>query len=262
MDTKSFDTPTNDVEFNFATAAMKGRRYNEAVQKFEALALKNNTPKVWCGMGLAKMGLLMSDSVTVDEVEFCFETARSLDPQNSDSVESLFCDTALRAITELYTVGRLSKSMQDQAKKKMINGALTTVLGGLIGARKEASTYSTIVGVGTSAYGVKTVYDAQEDHAVAQMGEAKALILINELETSVSSFAGKNQKALDSFNSAINAVSKEVRRLEQIDFAANQSTVGKLNDSRKNINETFFYGPLRKFRQKLTGSPKIGDEKK
>ena len=58
MDTKSFDAPTNDVEFNLAIADIKGRRFQDATAKFQALAKATNTTKTWCGLALSKMGLV------------------------------------------------------------------------------------------------------------------------------------------------------------------------------------------------------------
>ena len=77
MENKLLDS-SSDVEFNLATFDIKGRRFTEAAVKFEALVRTKNSPQAWCGLALSKLGLLINAEVTVDEVFFCFETAKKL----------------------------------------------------------------------------------------------------------------------------------------------------------------------------------------
>ncbi len=142
---KSMDDALNEVEFNLATADIKGRRFDMAATKFESLAKTTNSSRAWCGLALSKLGMATRDNATVEEVFFCFETAKKLDLANASEIDEVVAENAFGAIAELYAVKKMSRLAKNEAQKQLLTGALTAIAGGVIGARRNASIYSSIV---------------------------------------------------------------------------------------------------------------------
>jgi len=256
MDNKLLDS-TNDVEFNLATADIKGRRFNEAVVKFETLVRTKNSPQAWCGLALSKLGLLISAEVTVDEVFFCFETAKKLDSSGAGEIESLIADTTFGAMTEMYAVKAFSRQVKDEAHKKMITGLFTTVAGGVLGARKGASLYSTITGVGASAFGATMINDGAETKSAARLTEAKVQSILCELENSSKKFLAGNQQLLEDFTNRVESLHQAIRQLEAREEAEKLENRGVLATGISDFKTTFQANQMRqKEKYKLMANEK------
>ena len=70
----------NNAQLDFATLALKGRRYQEAENIYMQLATNNNSSEAWLGIGVCKLYQL-TEGKTMDEVIFCFNKARNISPE-------------------------------------------------------------------------------------------------------------------------------------------------------------------------------------
>jgi hypothetical protein len=76
-----------NVQIDLATMALKGKRYNEAESIYTKIATQNNSTEAWVGLGLCKLYQL-ADGRTMDEVVFCIDKAKQLNPELRIEIEN------------------------------------------------------------------------------------------------------------------------------------------------------------------------------
>ena len=76
-----------NVQIDLAKMALKGKRYNEAETVYMQIAIQNNSPEAWIGLGFCKMYQL-ADGRTMEEVIFCLDKAKTLNPQSSSEIDN------------------------------------------------------------------------------------------------------------------------------------------------------------------------------
>ena len=86
-----------DIEFDLAMLELKGNRYEKAEEMFVELTVKYNNADMWCGLGIAKMGRLLSNT-TVEEVFYCFDKARQLAPEKESELEVSCFNAAMTSL--------------------------------------------------------------------------------------------------------------------------------------------------------------------
>ena len=84
---KTIKMENNNVQMDLATMALKGKRYNEAESIYMQIATQNNSSEAWVGMGICKLYQL-ADGRTMDEVIFCLNKAKHLNPEISMEIEN------------------------------------------------------------------------------------------------------------------------------------------------------------------------------
>ena len=94
----------NNVQMDLATMALKGKRYNEAESIYMQIATQNNSSEAWVGMGICKLYQL-ADGRTMDEVIFCLNKAKQLNPEISMEIENqliINCQVLLNAYMNVF----------------------------------------------------------------------------------------------------------------------------------------------------------------
>ncbi len=121
----------SEVEYDLATLALKGKRFQEAGDMFTALLTKTQTSEAWCGIGLARLGLIL-EGTTVEEVFFCFEKAKSVGPEKVEDIELVVLQTTMEALTHLYQLYVEAVFASRAAVFKRNLAAVSTAVGGMV----------------------------------------------------------------------------------------------------------------------------------
>lgn len=146
------------VQMDIATMALKGQRYNEAENMYMQIATQNNSSEAWTGMAICKLYQLAKGR-TMDEVVFCINKAKSINPDLSNEIENhlIFnCQVLLNTYIKMFEESLAKqKELKTQA---IIGGALAGV--SLIAGLNSKSTFGTVASLAGSGAGVGVAVDA------------------------------------------------------------------------------------------------------
>ena len=185
-------TSVSDSEYQMALMAMKGNRSEEAVARFNELLLRENSPKIWCGLGIAKASLILVERSTIEEVSYCFRKAIDLDPSQKKTVEALYADITLKLMSDL---GAFCQRCYEQAQKqstKMLLGGVTMGIGAAVGLSKRDTLFTNLVGVAGVAGGAAAAFNAHSQINEIKLGYAQGVQLYNLLYRSCFGFLSQD----------------------------------------------------------------------
>ena len=94
----------DDLELYLATMALKGKDYRKAYEQYMKVAVRSNSSEAWVGLGVCQLYQL-SAGITMDEVVFCFNKAKSINPLLQKSIEAQLlchCQTVLNAYVTFF----------------------------------------------------------------------------------------------------------------------------------------------------------------
>ena len=185
---------SNDPEYQMAIMAMKGNRSEEAVARFNNLLLRENTPVVWSGLGIAKASLILAEKSTVEEVIYCFRKAIEIDPGQRKTVEALYADITLKLMNDLATYCQAQYEQAQKAKTNMLLGGATMGLGVAMGLSKRNTLFTNLVGVAGVAGGAAAIFNAHSQINEIRFGYAQGIQLYNVLYHSCYQFLSQNDE--------------------------------------------------------------------
>ena len=95
----------NNIQLDFATLALKGKRYSEAEAIYTQIAIQEKSPEAWVGIGICKLYQL-ANGRTMEEVIYCFEKAKQLNISLKADIEQQLifnCQILLGAYLNVYS---------------------------------------------------------------------------------------------------------------------------------------------------------------
>ena len=194
------------VEFDFAVLALKGRRLDEAQQRYTDITLKTNSPAAWCGLGLVKLQRIIERKATFEEAEFCFDRARQIQPEKAQATEVVFLRGSADLFSALLSLYNHSFAVQKQANSEFWAGVTTVGFSALMGAGRDANLYQQLSAASGTAYGAYLLSDAGRKSANADDMRTFALQLKNEIKTRCASFCENSTPHYMAFGKAIHAL--------------------------------------------------------
>lgn len=143
------------MENELAIIAIKGGRFSEAEQMFNAEIMAKPSPMSYCGLGLCKINMLLNVGRTTDEVFYCFQKAINLSEAKDRSKMEIdiiaICISSLEQIQSLYT--QLEQEKKKQANKALIGAALT-VGSAMVGSNHKSNAFTQISSLAVAGTGV------------------------------------------------------------------------------------------------------------
>ena len=147
-----------NVQMDLATMALKGKRYNEAESIYMQIATQNNSSEAWVGMGICKLYQL-ADGRTMDEVVFCLDKAKQLNPEIRLETENqliINCQILLNAYMNVF---EQSLVKHKELKKQAMTGAILAGVSMAVGSNSK-SAFGTIASLAGTGAGIGVAVDA------------------------------------------------------------------------------------------------------
>ena len=198
---------SDSVQLDLATLALKGRRYSEAESLYTQIAVANNSPEAWVGIGICKLYQL-TDGRTMDEVIYCFNKAKSIDSSlNLDIDNQLIYHCNL--LVNVYFQAFLDvKSRIKKHQKDIRTGVIIAGVSAIAGMNSKSS-FGTIASLAGTSAGVGVAVDAFSK--MSSMQEIRNLFLqkCDEVNNAIRSNIDNNSQIYLEFESNINKLISE-----------------------------------------------------
>lgn len=148
----------NNTQLDFATLALKGKRYQEAESIYMQLATNNNSSEAWLGIGVCKLYQL-TEGKTMDEVIFCFNKANSISPELKTELDNQLMMHTMIVLKTYAQIIEAAAVKHQAAKKAAQTGALLAGLSFVAGIN-SSTTFSTVASLAGTGAGVGVAVDS------------------------------------------------------------------------------------------------------
>lgn len=200
----------NNTQLDFATLALKGKRYQEAENIYMQLATNENSSEAWLGIGICKLYQL-TEGKTMDEVIFCFNKSSSINPESKLDIDR---ELMIHTMLVFNTYGQIIEAAGTKyhlAKKTAKTGAILAGIS-FIAGMNSSKAFSTVASLAGTGVGVGVAVDS-----LNKMDDYKALIKIildkyNDVYTKVIGFIDNQHPDLVSFCNSINNIAENAKR--------------------------------------------------
>jgi tetratricopeptide (TPR) repeat protein len=159
-----------NLAYDKANLALKGQRFDEAEKIYETLLSYDYSSAAWCGIGLSKLGKVLKRTSSFEEAVYCFDKAKSIEPDKTIEIESVFVKGSYDILKELIDAKFILSESKKKAKLNMVTGVGLMVLGASKGSGRDSSLFQQISGAATSAYGAYTIGESiNSTEAIARL---------------------------------------------------------------------------------------------
>ncbi|PSL50380.1 hypothetical protein CLV51_1011725 [Chitinophaga niastensis] len=201
------------LELDLAKLSLAGKRFVEADQKYlSILKTSPNSSIAWCGLGVSKYGLLLKSNSTIEEVFYCFEKAKAVDPTAIDDVETFVIDNSFEVIKTLYQYYIIGLAADAEAKRQMtlnlFAGVISSVVGGTMG--KNSSLFANLAAIGGTAVSFSNYSDAKNLQSTVEDFQVKIKSTIQAIIEHVLGFTQNQTEKLDLFNEQVLGLQKNI----------------------------------------------------
>ena len=191
---------SSSVQLDFATMALKGKRYEEAENIYMQIATQESSAEAWTGLGICKLYQLASGR-TVDEAVFCFEKARQISPSLTNEIENTFIATT-DLVIKTYAKLLENATIENNKAKKAATAGLVLAAASAAFGQNSGSAFNTVATLAGAGAGVGIAVDA-----FSQMGN---------YEEMVKAIISKSKEAHEGLSNNVDR-----SRLEYIEYAKN-----------------------------------------
>lgn len=210
-----------NIQLDLATLALKGKRYSEAEAIFTQIALQEQSPEPWIGIGICKLYQL-ANGRTMDEVIFCFEKAKEIDRSMTKEIESQLisnCQILLNAYLAYFS-DALNK-MKAQKKNAQVGALLAGV--SMVAGVNSKSAFGFVASLAGSSAGIAVALDAFEE--MKSIDEVKKYILFkcDEINNAIRLNTDNQSDAFIEYSEYVNGVLSIISDRIEIDNANEES---------------------------------------
>lgn len=115
----------DNLELYLASAALNGGKYKAAAEFYMKVAVRNDSIEGWVGMGLCQLYQLAAGR-TMDEVIFCFNKAKSINPALQKAIEAQLIRSCQLVLVTYVTWFNEALGQEILANKKVAANLLLT----------------------------------------------------------------------------------------------------------------------------------------
>lgn len=204
-----------NVQMDLATMALKGKRYNEAESIYMQIATQNNSSEAWVGMGICKLYQL-ADGRTMDEVVFCIDKAKQLNPEIRLEIENqliINCQILLNAYMNVF---EQSLVKHKELKRQAMTGAILAGVSMGVGSNSK-SAFGTIASLAGTGAGIGVAVDAFSK--MSTLNEIRNFILskCDEINNSLVLTIDKTNPTYLQYNNYVSALISNVKSAVEAD---------------------------------------------
>lgn len=186
----------SNANFDLATMALKGKRYDQAENAFQTIAVESNSAEAWTGLGICKIYQL-ADGRTMDEAIFCFDKAKQINPEISNDIEKQLIITSQIVINEYMKIYDNSLAKYKEQRKQANTGLIIAGASAILGSGNNNSTLSSLTSLATMGAGVGVAVSAFSK--MDDIKEIQEFILekCNEIDIGINNYV--DNKSTDAF---------------------------------------------------------------
>lgn len=170
----------------------------------------------WCGLGMAKFGLLLQEKATVYEIFYCFRKAKEVEPHQEEWIEYLLLQSSLKVIEEIY---RLFHHYHQQLRQlsgqqgRAVMGAVGSVL---IGESRwaESNPYRSMLAAGLTAYSIREYFKAGSSEAQVKAERNRWTRVFSSIRWAVDRHVVVALEEKERFHQAIQRLQRELAEAE------------------------------------------------
>lgn len=215
-----------NVQMDLATMALKGKRYTEAESIYMQIATQNNSSEAWVGMGICKLYQL-ADGRTMDEVVFCLDKAKQLNPDIRLEIENqliINCQILLNAYMNVF---EQSLVKHKELKKQAMTGAILAGVSMAVGSNSK-SAFGTIASLAGSGAGIGVAVDAFSK--MNTLNEMRNFILskCDEINNSLVLTIDKTNPTYLEYNNYVNGIITNVKSAVEADQKSDKWYMNKV----------------------------------
>ena len=140
------------LELYLATMALRGKKYRKAAALYSKVAVRSNSVEAWVCMGICQLYQL-SAGITMDEVIFCFNKAKSINPSLQKAIEAKLISSCQMVLTTYVAFFNEALKQQILENKKVATALLLTG-NNLLGQQSHCEQFSSLASLGSSGEGV------------------------------------------------------------------------------------------------------------
>lgn len=194
----------NNTQLDFATLALKGKRYQEAENIYMQLATNNNSSEAWLGIGVCKLYQL-TEGKTMDEVIFCFNKAKNITPELTTELDNQLMMHTMVVLKTYAQIIEAAATKHQAAKKAAQTGALIAGLSFVAGmnSTKAFSTVASLAGTGAGVGVAVESLNAMNDYNILIK---HVLNKCNEAYSGVSSIVNKQTDEYQQFDNNVKSI--------------------------------------------------------
>ena len=187
----------SNVQLDFATLALKGKRYQEAENIYRELAVKENSVEAWLGIGVCAL-YQIAEGKTIDEVIFCVQKAKSNSPELSSELDNQLMFHSTIVINTFSQIIQSAAEKHQKAKSAAKTGAIIAGVSFLAGMNSK-SAFGTITSLAGTGAGVGVAVEA-----LNKMDDYKTLISFvlskcREIHNSVCNYVDNSTSEFETF---------------------------------------------------------------
>ncbi len=216
---------SESVQLDLATMALKGRRYSEAESIYTSVAVANNSPEAWVGIGICKLYQL-ANGRTMDEVIFCFYKAKVIDSSLTSDINNQLifnCQILLDAYFSAFLNIIENYQLQKKAAKA---GALLAGISFIAGMNSK-SAFGTIASLAGTSAGVGVAVDSFSK--MKNLDEIKRFILLKCDEINIAVSANTDNSSIE-YKNYVSFVDNLIQNINE------KTVLDKLNKKNKKNN--------------------------
>ena len=134
------------LELYLATMALRGKKYRKAAALYSKVAVRSNSVEAWVCMGICQLYQL-SAGITMDEVIFCFNKAKSINPSLQKAIEAKLISSCQMVLTTY--VAFFNEALKQQIlENKKVGTALLLTGNNLLGQQSHCEQFSSFASLG------------------------------------------------------------------------------------------------------------------
>lgn len=199
-------TNSLDFETDLAQLALRGYRFEEAENRFLEIAKISNSSLAWCGVALAKSGLVYSGNSTVGEIFYCFDKAITVEPENNEDVKKIVYGCVIKMISSFADYYASALAQEKDAEWQKTKGYIFGIGSAVVGAANERqSKFTNLSALGGEVLGFATVANAQSKLSSARFKKERVIELINDLKSKSLDFFKSDTEEYKKLNDSVNS---------------------------------------------------------
>ena len=188
------------VVLNLATLALKGRNLDEADSRYKQLVELTNDSAAWTGLGLVKMMKFAAGKALMDEIVFCFSTAKSVDQKNAEAIENGYLDACIGFARELLSNICVAAEFQKKSTLQAIKSALFAGFSYVVRPSEDSGDLSKIISAAAIGFNAANAAIHFANALEAKEVQERCLNGLSQLSSSISQIVSEANPHKVEFN--------------------------------------------------------------
>jgi hypothetical protein len=188
----------NSSQFDLATLALKGKRYEEAENIYLNIATQDNSSEAWAGLAFCKL-YQIANGRTMEEVSFCLNKAIQINPSVKTEVENKLIGNCIVILHTFINSYDSAIAKERALKTNAAKGALIAGISIFTGLNSH-SAFGALASFAGASAGVGVAVDSFSK--IEKVSEFKTILLslCNQINNEIRNFVNPENPTIDKYN--------------------------------------------------------------